>query len=132
MFWHGHDPCRPAWSRQYTSAIHYHDEAQLAAIERTRQRLIATPDRVQTEIAPFTAFWIAEDYHQKYRLRRERALLEELRAHYPDEAAFVASTAAARVNGYLDGHGSRAQLEREIGRLGLSAAGQQRLRSAVR
>ena len=87
------------------SAIFYHDAAQLGAIERTRARFVDTPDLVQTEIAPLRAFWIAEDYHQKYRLRNQDALAKELLAIYPGNADFVASTAAARINGYLDGHG---------------------------
>lgn len=132
LFWTTHNPCRQAWSRQYMSALFYADAAQLAAIERTRDQFVDEPDRVQTEIAPLTQFWIAEDYHQKYRLRAERALLGELRATYPDEADFVASTSAARINGWLDGHGSEDQIERDLGRLGLSAAGQQLLRRAAR
>jgi peptide-methionine (S)-S-oxide reductase len=132
IFWTTHNPCRQAWSRQYMSAIFYADEAQHAAIERTRQQFVATPERVQTEIVPLDKFWIAEDYHQKYRLRAERPLLAELKAIYPDEADFTGSTAAARINGWLDGNGSKAQLEREIARLGLSPAGEELLRRAVR
>lgn len=114
------------------SAIYYHDEAQLAATERTRRKFVATPDRVRTEIAPLSAFWIAEDYHQKYRLRNEPSIVSELRAIYPSEADFVASTAAARINGYLSGFGTKAQLAREIDRLGLSVESKQLLRRAVR
>ncbi len=132
IFWTTHNPCRQAWSRQYMSAIFYADEVQRAAIERTRQKFVATPEQVQTEIVPLTKFWIAEDYHQKYRLRAERELVGELLAIYPDPKDFVASTAAARINGWLDGHGGAAQLERDIGRLGLSPAGQELLRRAAR
>ncbi len=132
IFWTTHNPCRQAWSRQYMSAIFYADEAQRAAIERTRQEFVATPEQVQTEIVPLTTFWIAEDYHQKYRLRAERALLGELKAIYPDEADFAASTAAARINGWLDGNGRAVQLEREIDRLGLSSEGRAALHRAVR
>ena len=48
---------------------------------------------------------------------------DELLAIYPDPADFLGSTAAARINGYLGGFGTKDQLEREIDRLGLSAAG---------
>lgn len=132
VFWTTHNPCRAAWSRQYMSAIFYADAEQLLAIERTRLRFVATPERIQTEIVPLQQFWIAEDYHQKYRLRAEPRLLAELRAIYPDEADFVRSTAAARINGWLDGYGRREQIGREIGRLGLSAAGQELLLRAAR
>jgi hypothetical protein len=70
---------------------------------------------------------MAEDYHQKYSLRQTRDLLQEFTTIYPAEADLVASTAAARMNGYLAGHGSREQLQGEIDRLGLSPAGRTRL-----
>lgn len=132
VFWTSHNPCARAWSRQYMSAIFYGDEAQRQAIEATRQRFVANPDAVNTAIVPLRRFWLAEDYHQKYRLRRDPALADELLAIYGDGRGFVDSTAAARLNGYLDGFGTPAQLEREIDRLGLSAAGVERLRRSVR
>jgi peptide-methionine (S)-S-oxide reductase len=53
--------------------------------------------------------------------------MREFRAMYPDERDFVNSTAAARVNGFLGGNGSRALLEKEIGSYGLSAKAQKEL-----
>jgi peptide-methionine (S)-S-oxide reductase len=132
LFWTTHNPCRNAWSRQYMSAVFYANEAQREAIEVTRHKFVKTPEQIQTEIVPLDTFWIAEDYHQKYRLRHEGAIDDELHAIYPNEADYIRSTAAARLNGYLDGHGSEQQLEREIGKLGLSAEGQARLRKAFR
>jgi hypothetical protein len=44
----------------------------------------------------------------------------------------VNSTAAARVNGYLGGHGSLSQLQAELSGLGLSAAGAENLLHIVR
>ncbi|MHB8764082.1 MAG: hypothetical protein ACYDA8_07065 [Deferrisomatales bacterium] len=41
------------------------------------------------------------------------------------------STAAARLNGYLGGYGTRDQLEAELDALGLSAEGRERLRAVV-
>ena len=46
--------------------------------------------------------------------------MTEFRALYPAGADFVASTAAARVNGYLGGYGSLEQLRSEREELGLS------------
>lgn len=80
---------------------------------------------------PFTEFWRAEDYHQKYRLRGNKALLSEFQTIYPDVDDLVDSTAVARVNGYLGGHGTWAQLEEEINQLGLSEEGQRTLRETV-
>jgi peptide-methionine (S)-S-oxide reductase len=50
----------------------------------------------------------------------------------PDDHVFVDSTAAARLNGYLGGYGGFAQLQSEVGSLGLSGEGEQRLLEIVR
>ncbi|MCA8970739.1 MAG: peptide-methionine (S)-S-oxide reductase [Planctomycetes bacterium] len=132
VFWTTHNSCATPWSRQYMSAIFYEDDAQLDAIEHTRRIFVKDPARVRTEIVPLQKFWIAEDYHQKYRLRQDARLLEELRGKFESERAFIDSTAVARINGYLSGEGSKAQLEREIERFGLSSASRERLRKHVR
>ena len=49
-----------------------------------------------------------------------------------DETAFRESTAAARVNGYVAGDGTRVQLAREIDFLGLSENSRARLIARVR
>ena len=108
------------------SAVFYHDNHQkklaLATRDResTRRHISAS-----TEIQPLKRFYVAEDYHQKFRLRQEDRLMWEFRNMYPDAGDFMNSTSAARVNGYLGGHGSKAALRRDIPTLGLSpAAGQ--------
>ena len=133
VFWAGHAPVRRAYSRQYASLILYHNDEQrklaVASKAREEERRKA---KLYTEIAPAGTFWPAEDYHQKYYLRSQRELLREFQAIYPKEAGFVASTAVARVNGYISGSGTAAQLEAELPRLGLSPQGQKRLLELVR
>ncbi|MEK6850997.1 MAG: peptide-methionine (S)-S-oxide reductase MsrA [Candidatus Thermoplasmatota archaeon] len=54
---------------QYRSAIFYHTPEQQAAAERVIRELEAAKlwdDPIVTEVAPFTAFYSAEDYHQDY------------------------------------------------------------------
>jgi hypothetical protein len=110
------------------SIIFYHTEEQRQLAEASREREEAERDRtVYTEIEPAAVFTLAEDYHQKYALQREVSLLGELQRFYPSMEDLVDSTAAARINGYLDGYGSEAQLEAEIDQLGLSEAGRQLL-----
>ena len=82
---------------------------------------------IQTEILPFGKFFLAEDYHQKYQLRRHRQLMNEFKAFYSRNIDFVNSTAAARVNGYVGGHGTPEEIRASIESLGLSTAGQKRL-----
>ncbi len=131
-FWLSHDPTQPSYSTQYASVVLAHDDEQLRIALESRDRFESSIGRqVTTRIEPLRHFWLAEDYHQKYRLRSDRALAAEFRAMYPADADLRESSAAARVNGYLDGGGSRGQLEREIGLFGLSAEGSDHLLTAA-
>jgi methionine-S-sulfoxide reductase len=128
VFFATHNGCAASGSRQYMSAVFYHDEGQKKLALEAREREAARRGQpVVTEVLPLKAFYLAEDYHQKYMLRQNRDLMREFRAMYPAAADFVASTSAARVNGYVGGHGSRADLEREIESLGLSPEGRRTL-----
>ena len=130
--WTGHNPCLSTGIRQYQSAIFYETDAQRKAIEASRDRIeeqLGKP--VKTQILPLTGFTLAEDHHQKYELRCTGGLIEEFRAIYPDPKDLCKSTAAARVNGYIAGRGSKAQLDAEEHRLGLSDEGLKRLRIYV-
>ena len=82
---------------------------------------------MSTQIRPLTRFYVAEDYHQKFRLRQQDDLMWEFRSMYPDAGEFMNSTAAARINGYLGGHGSEAALRKDLSALGLSPGAQRRL-----
>lgn len=132
-FWGGHSPSRPSASRQYASMIFYHSEEQRErAISARTAEAERLGTRLYTEIVPFERFYMAEDYHQKYELRRHRKLLQEYESIYPTTEELVRSTAVARVNGYAGGYGTREQLEGEIELLGLSPEGQEELRRTVR
>lgn len=129
VFWKNHNPTTRSFSRQYAAIIFTHDEEQRRlAEERKASEAEERGQTIYTEIADYTRFWRAEDYHQKYRLRGAKALFAEFETIYPKTDDMVDSTAAARVNGYVGGHGTIEQLEDEIGRLGLSEEGQERLR----
>lgn len=128
VFWGGHNPGYNTSKRQYRNAIFYLNEQQQAAAEQTRQELAKRlAVGIQTHIEAATPFYPAEDYHQKYYLRRSDHMLAEFSRIYPDDKQLAASTAVARVNGYLGCNGEPEQLQREIGRLGLSDHAQQQL-----
>ncbi len=59
------------------------------------------------------------------------AFLDEFETKYPNVEEMVASTATARVNGYLGGHGSCDQLKSEISGFGLSESGRMKLLEEV-
>jgi methionine-S-sulfoxide reductase len=122
------NPCARAGTRQYMSAVFYHDEAQKKlALEALRRAEARTGERVAAAVLPAAPFYPAEDYHQKYLLRCDAGLMKEFKAMHPSPEAFRDSTAAARVNGYLGGHGSKEMVQKEIDHLGLSAEARQRL-----
>jgi methionine-S-sulfoxide reductase len=128
LFWQGHNPTAQSWHRQYMSALFYHTEEQKQLALQTRDREAAKWGRpITTEILPAAEFYRAEDYHQKYLLQHRFELMKEFAAMYPDMRDFTDSTAAARVNGYLGGNGSRETLEQEIEGFGLSSAGREAL-----
>jgi len=132
VFWAGHDPTRPAWSRQYASTIFYHDEEQRRLAQASKEQYETRCGcRAYTEIVPAATFYLAEDYHQKYRLRQSPTFMDEFAAIYPDPADLVNSTAAARVNGYLGGYGTLADLQAEIDDLGLSPEAREELLGIV-
>ena len=133
VFWDSHTPVSRSVSRQYGSVVFYHDEEQRNVATSAKERRETQSGRqITTEIVPYSEFWLAEDYHQKYRLRGVDDLMAEFEATYPDSRQFVDSTAAARVNGYLGGHGTLTQLQEEIESLGLSPQGRNRLEELVR
>lgn len=128
VFWSSHNPASLPWSRQYASILFVHDEEQrkLAEVSKNQQEVLLGR-KIFTEILPYKGFTLAEDYHQKYRLRNS-TLLREYQIMYPDLLEFVNSTAVTRVNGYLGGHALPEQLESEIEILGLSDPGKGMLR----
>lgn len=121
IFWEEHDPTSKSWSPQYKAAIFYHNEEQKRMAFVTRERIAAKLRKpIHTEVIPFSRFFVAEDYHQKYYLRQSRQILIEFNGYYPKAADLMNSTAAARVNGYLGGYGHAESLKSEIEHLGLS------------
>jgi peptide-methionine (S)-S-oxide reductase len=132
VFWTSHTPTSRPWSRQYASIIFYHDEEQKRLAEESRERQVTEQGReIYTEIVPYSDFYLAEFYHQKYRLQQVPQLMTDFLTVFPDERDFIDSTAVARVNGYLGGHGTSEELEAIINSLGLSPEGKAKLREIV-
>jgi peptide-methionine (S)-S-oxide reductase len=91
---------------QYRSVIFYHDEEQRKAVqemvaELTLEKVFRNP--IVTEVAPFEAFYPAEDYHRDYYRRNPRQpycqaiispKLAKFRAHFQSKL----KTAAPNLN----------------------------------
>jgi Peptide methionine sulfoxide reductase len=115
------------------SAIFYADEAQKkTAVELGERTQAARMQRVTTYILPLGEFHLAEFYHQKHVLRQRSDLFGELRSLYPKDKDLINSTAATRINGFLGGYGTYAQLEQEIDGFGLSDKGRATLLTLVK
>ncbi len=126
QFWAKHAPHQESYGRQYRVAVFAGDAGQLAAAEASKAALAERTQRpVLTAVEPLETFWLAEDYHQKYSLRRHGDLLAAFHAYTPRE--LVDSTVAARLNAYVAGQGTAAQLATELESFGLTES----LRSRV-
>jgi len=120
-FWNSHDATYPSYSTQYRSAIFYTtDQQNKLASEALQAKEARDGKKIFTDIEPFSGFYIAEDYHQKYTLRQTPAIVNDLYAIYPDPADFRDSTAAAKLNAYVAGYGDPETLKKNLDNLGLS------------
>lgn len=119
LFWNLHNPCATPYSRQYMSAIWYHDSQQLVAIEQSMPKVkVNQAQQIETVVAPMGEFYLAEDYHQKYRLQSCRELMKKFKAMYPNFEDFNNSTASTRLNGFASGHGTAKMFESESDQYG--------------
>jgi len=102
IFWNNHDPTIMC-SRQYMSVIFYHDDQQKKLAEDSlKSAQSENKSNITTQILPAETFYNAEDYHQKYMLRKHDWLVKALKL---DNKSLITSSTAARINGYVGGYG---------------------------
>lgn len=132
IFWDNHQPADKAWSRQYMNAVFYHNDQQMQSALASKKAVEEKSGQaVGSEVVPLRSFTLAEGYHQKYLLKGNKKLLDEMKGIYPRPQDFINSTAVSRLNGYVGRNGSKEQLSREIDRLGLSESGKRTLSELV-
>lgn len=132
LFWRSHNAFRKGWSTQYQSVLWTHGKAQAEMAKKSAAAWAkAKGAELKTPIRPATRFWIAEDYHQKYYLRGRARLLRSLVGEKTTDAQIRESTLAARLNGWLIGHGKPADIAKEAKALGLDAAKRELLSKAL-
>ncbi len=117
LFWKNHNSQRDSFykGRQYISILLYHNEYQQQVAEKVKQEFEQQlHGEIQTEIAPYSTFYLAEDYHQKYYLRRFKKAVVKLSSMYETESNFINSTLVARLNGLTVGYGTMDAIKEEI------------------
>ena len=121
VFWNNHSPTYPAPSDQYKSIIFYMNEEQKEAAELSMQKKQENSNQqILTEIRELNAFYLAEDYHQKYYLRQYQTIFREYARIYPDWQDFTNSTAVTKANGFVGGSSNPDTLEKLASDMGLS------------
>lgn len=79
IFWENHNPTTfnrqgPDVGSQYRSAIFYHTEEQKELAQKSKEDLGKLPKytdrKIVTQIVPAEKFYPAEEYHQKYLMKR--------------------------------------------------------------
>jgi len=104
IFWTSHDPSRRVRSTQYMPACFTLGAEQAAtaaaSVAAVTEAMGAKP---KTVVRPASTFFVAEDYHQKYRLRHK----EDLRAEVglTTDMQLLESPLAAKLNGFVAGYG---------------------------
>jgi len=81
VFWRIHDPTTmnqqgPDVGSQYRSAVFFHTPEQEAAARASKAKQEASGRYrrpIVTEITPFSRFWRAEEYHQRYNEKHGRS-----------------------------------------------------------
>ncbi|MGN7388913.1 peptide-methionine (S)-S-oxide reductase MsrA [Sporosarcina sp. SAFN-015] len=115
-FWRNHYPNRDQYKgRQYLSLLRCRGDEQLKIAEHVKEEMeVELGERIETEIAPFTDFILAEERHQKYYLKRYPKALDQLQMLYPEPSMLINSTFAARLNGFVKGFRSKDSLMEEL------------------
>jgi len=92
------------------SAIFYHDELQKEMAEKSMEtKALEWGKQVWTRILPLGVFTLAEDYHQKYYLRKLEGVKELL--NIKSNLELVNSPVATKLNAYMNGYGNFSEIE---------------------
>lgn len=127
IFFNSHNAYAKAYSKQYASLILYRNEEQRQAAMEVIAELEAESGRtIATEVKELDKFYLAEDYHQKFRLQQQVAFREHYLSQLTMEE-FINSPSVTKANGYITGHGERDNIIKNIAELGLTTELQERL-----
>ncbi|MFC4810530.1 peptide-methionine (S)-S-oxide reductase MsrA [Paenibacillus sp. GCM10023250] len=117
VFWNNHNPfnINAYKGRQYQSLVLYRGPSQLGVIQNVmKAREEQGKGKPDTEIAPYSRFYPAEDRHQKYYLKRYPSAIEALSRLYPSPQELTNATLAARLNGVAKGYANLPAIQDDI------------------
>lgn len=117
LFWRNHEAAKDRFykERQYISVLFYRNEEQYEIAKHIQAEIETEQGKeLQTEFQAYNHFYTAEDRHQKYFLRRFKKACAQVQTLFPDEAAFIHSTIAARLNGFVRERGKLPDVKEEI------------------
>ena len=127
IFFDSHNPYTRAYSKQYASLILYQNQKQQETALKLKDKMESeSGNKIETVIKELNKFYVAEDYHQKFRLQQQKSF----KNHYLSKMSmeeFINSPAVTKVNGYITGKGLRDNIIKNIGRLGLTENLQEKL-----
>ncbi|KAG8183611.1 hypothetical protein JTE90_025162 [Oedothorax gibbosus] len=129
LYWKHQDPS-VAHKRQYRMAIFYREEEEKDVATDMKKEIETKVGRqVSTSIEPFTKFYNAEDYHQKYYLQTHHVKVFKSLGIKQNELRD--SPVAAKLNGYVVGENTIESFEEIVGLLGLSPESAEYVRKMI-
>lgn len=117
VFWSYHNPVNinDYKGQQYRSLVLFRNPIQHSVIrEVMRTSEEQGKGILDTEVAPYTGFYPAEDRHQKYYLKRYPDAINKLRTFFPTDEELTNATLAARLNGLAKGYTNLEKIINEI------------------
>jgi len=130
IFWTTHNPTFNKSPKQYMSAIFYHNQQQKEIAEKSMEkRTIELGKSIYTKIIPYNQFTLAEDYHQKYYLRRIPNCKELL--NLKSDRELVDSPVATKLNAYIVGYGDFTEIQKYLESLDIKKSAKEKLLSKL-
>jgi len=104
MVFNSHNPQHQTRKTQYQNVVLVATAAQQATLNEFLTTQGLTVDGIGTRVEQLSRFYVAEDYHQKYKLRSVSSLMDTFEAAGYGDNELRESPIAAKLNGYAAGH----------------------------